>query len=255
MIGMGGDSMVGAVIFVIFFLVFLAITLGVPTLPPGSMIHELLGIPETGWLVLGIPGWLLINAIVNGVVFGFIIWLIYSLVSKSMGRGKKPTPTIQQTVSVQVQEKAVEAREEPVATPREETAKSLSMIEGIGPAYARQLSDAGIKSSDDLLEAGSTKKKREDLAEKTGIAEKLILEWTNLADLFRIKGVGEEYSDLLEEAGVDTVVELSRRNPENLHAKICEVNDEKELVRRPPSLNQVTGWIEQAKKLPRKIHY
>jgi len=252
---MRGDLMVGAVIFVIFFIVFLAITLGMPTLPPGSMIHELLGIPETGYLVLGIPAWLLINAIVNGVVFGFIIWLVYSLVSKSMSRSKKPTPTIQQTVSVQVQEKEVDTREKHMTMPQEETAKSLSKIEGIGPTYAQQLTNAGIRTPNDLLEAGSTKKKREDLAEQTGITEKLILEWVNLADLFRIKGVGEEYSDLLEEAGVDTVVELSRRNPENLHAKICEVNEAKNLVRRPPSLNQVIDWIEQAKKLPRKIEY
>ena len=77
----------------------------------------------------------------------------------------------------------------------------------------------------------------------------------NLADLFRIKGVGEEYSDLLEEAGVDTVVELSKRVAENLHAKMLEVNETKKLVRRPPTLNEVKKWIEQAKELPRKVEY
>ena len=128
-------------------------------------------------------------------------------------------------------------------------------IEGIGPIYAKKLADAGIKTTDDLLEAGSTPKGRETLAGKTGIAVKLILEWVNLADLFRIKGVGEEYSDLLEEAGVDTVVELAKRVAENLHAKILEVNETKKLVRRPPTLNEVKLWIEQAKKLPRKVEY
>ena len=128
-------------------------------------------------------------------------------------------------------------------------------IEGIGPTYAKKLVDAGINTTDDLLEAGATPKGREDLAEKTGISGKLILEWVNLADLLRIKGVGEEYSDLLEEAGVDTVAELARRNAENLHAKISEVNEEKHLVRRPPTLNNVKDWIEQAKKLPRKVEY
>jgi predicted flap endonuclease-1-like 5' DNA nuclease len=128
-------------------------------------------------------------------------------------------------------------------------------IEGIGPTYAKKLVEAGIKTTDDLLEAGGTSKGREELAEKTGISSKLILEWVNLSDLFRIKGIGEEYSDLLEEAGVDTVVELSRRNPENLHAKILEVNEEKKLVRRPPNLNAVKDWVEQAKKLPRKVEY
>ncbi len=128
-------------------------------------------------------------------------------------------------------------------------------IEGIGPTYAQKLASAGITSTDALLDAGATPTGREELSEKTGIAESLILEWVNLSDLFRIKGVGEEYSDLLEEAGVDTVVELSRRNAENLHAKILEVNETKQLVRRPPPLSQVQSWIEQAKSLPRKVEY
>ncbi|MEM3647991.1 MAG: DUF4332 domain-containing protein [Thermoproteota archaeon] len=128
-------------------------------------------------------------------------------------------------------------------------------IEGIGPEYAKKLLEAGIKTTDDLLKAGGSKDGRKMLAEKTGIPEKLILEWVNLADLFRIKGIGEEYSDLLEEAGVDTVAELARRDPANLHAKILEINKEKKLVRRPPTLKQVTDWVKQAKKLPRKVEY
>ena len=128
-------------------------------------------------------------------------------------------------------------------------------IEGIGPTYAQKLVKAGIKTTDDLLKAGTTPKERANLAAKTGIPEKLILEWVNLADLFRIKGVGEEYSDLLEEVGVDTIAELATRNADNLHAKILEVNKEKKLVRKPPTLDDVTEWIKQAKKLPRKVEY
>ena len=131
----------------------------------------------------------------------------------------------------------------------------IAEIEGIGATYAKKLVDAGIKTTDDLLSAGATPKGRETLAEKTGIPGKLILEWVNLSDLFRIKGVGEEYSDLLEEAGVDTVVELSKRVPENLHAKMLEVNEKKKIVRRPPALGEVKKWVEEAKKLPRKIEY
>lgn len=131
----------------------------------------------------------------------------------------------------------------------------IAQIEGIGPAYAQKLKNASITTTDQLLEAGATSKGREALAEQTGIAESLILEWVNLADLFRIKGVGEEYSDLLEEAGVDTVAEIARRNPENLHTKMLEVNEAKSLVRRPPTLSAVTSWIEQAKTLPRKVEY
>lgn len=126
-------------------------------------------------------------------------------------------------------------------------------IEGIGPVYAKQLSDVGVKTVAQLLKVGAGAKGREELAEKAGVDRKLILEWVNHADLYRIKGVGQEYSDLLEEAGVDTVVELATRNPENLFAKIQEVNEMKKLVRRPPSAKMVADWVMQAKALPRVV--
>lgn len=131
----------------------------------------------------------------------------------------------------------------------------IEKIEGIGPSYKEKLVAAGIKTTEALLEAGSKAKAREELAQKTGISSKLILEWCNLADLMRIKGVGEEYSDLLEQAGVDTIAELANRKADNLHAKILETNEKEKLVRRPPTLKQVQGWIEQAKKMPRKMEY
>jgi len=128
-------------------------------------------------------------------------------------------------------------------------------IEGIGPVYAKKLVDIGVTTTEQLLECAGSKKGRKEIAEKSGISEKNILEWVNLSDLFRIKGVGSEYSDLLEEAGVDTVVELSRRNPDNLCAKIAEINEEKKLVRRPPTLDAIKDWVEQAKTLPRMVEY
>ena len=128
-------------------------------------------------------------------------------------------------------------------------------IEGIGPVYAKKLIEAGIKTTDDLLKSGATAKLREELGKKTGIEHKLILEWVNIADLYRIKGVGSEYADLLEEAEVDTIVELAKRVPENLHAKMLEVNVKKNLVRRPPPMSSVKNWVEQAKKLKRVVEY
>jgi predicted flap endonuclease-1-like 5' DNA nuclease len=128
-------------------------------------------------------------------------------------------------------------------------------VEGIGIEYAKKLKAAGISTTDGLLKAGSTPKGREALASKSGVSEKLILEWVNHADLYRIKGVGSEYSDLLEEAGVDTVPELAQRKPENLLEKIVEANTAKKLVRKLPALKQVENWVEQAKKLPRVINY
>lgn len=131
----------------------------------------------------------------------------------------------------------------------------LSIIEGIGESYETKLKEAGITSTETFLENCATKKHRTVLAEKTGISEKLILKWVNHADLIRIKGVGGEYAELLEAAGVDTVPELSNRKPENLFAKMVEVNAEKKLVRKLPVEKQVAGWVAQAKELPRKLTY
>ena len=131
----------------------------------------------------------------------------------------------------------------------------LSEIEGIGPSYEAKLNAVGVKTVEGLLKAGATKKGRLGLAEQSGISEKLVLEWVNAADLFRIRGVGSEYADLLEEAGVDTVVELSNRKPENLFKKLVEVNAEKKLVRKLPTEAQVAEWVKEAGKLPRVIEY
>jgi len=128
-------------------------------------------------------------------------------------------------------------------------------IEGIGEVYAGKLEEAGVCSAEDLLKKGATPKGRKELAEKSGVSEKLVLEWVNHMDLFRIKGVASEYSDLLEEAGVDTVPELAQRNGANLFQKLVEVNDAKKLVRKLPVQSQVEDWIEQAKKLDRVIQY
>jgi len=131
----------------------------------------------------------------------------------------------------------------------------LMSIEGIGPKYAEKLLKAGVQSVESLLKLGSNPQGRKKLAETADISGDLILEWVNHADLYRIKGVGEEYSDLLEEAGVDTVVELSKRVPKNLFEKMQMVNEEKKLVRRLPVLAQVEDWVKQAKELPRMIQY
>jgi predicted flap endonuclease-1-like 5' DNA nuclease len=128
-------------------------------------------------------------------------------------------------------------------------------VEGIGPVYAKKLTDAGISTVEGLLETGGTPKGRKTIAEKSGITETLILEWVNRADLARIKGVGSEYADLLEASGVDTVVELGKRVPANLFKKMEEVNAAKKLVRKLPTESQVSDWVEQAKHLERKVTY
>ncbi len=131
----------------------------------------------------------------------------------------------------------------------------LSDIEGVGPTYATKLQTAGVKSVEGLLAKGATKKGRKAIAEASGLSEKLVLEWVNRADLVRIKGVGSEYADLLENAGIDSVPELAQRNAENLHAKMVETNKAKKLVRQVPSAKQVANWVAQAKSLPRVVTY
>jgi predicted flap endonuclease-1-like 5' DNA nuclease len=133
--------------------------------------------------------------------------------------------------------------------------EAIEYVEGIGPAFAQKLNEVGIFTPKDLLERGATSKGRDEIAELAGISGKLVLEWVNHCDLFRIKGVGSEYADLLEAAGVDTVVELATRNPANLYLRMVDVNAEKNLVRRVPVQSQVEEWVAQAKLLPRVITY
>ena len=131
----------------------------------------------------------------------------------------------------------------------------IADIEGVGPKYAEKLAHAGIRSVQALLVKGATTKGRKEIAATSGIGETLILEWVNLADLYRIKGIGSEYSDLLEEAGVDTVAELANRVPENLFNKMQAVNKAKNLVNKLPGAKQVANWVAQAKKLPKVVTY
>ncbi len=131
----------------------------------------------------------------------------------------------------------------------------IEQIEGVGEAYAKKLNAAGIKTTADLLAKCAKKSGREKLAEETGISEKLILKWTNHADLFRINGIAGQFAELLEAAGVDTVKELRHRVPANLHAKVVETNEAKNLCNRVPSLAELEKMIAQAKELEPLISY
>ena len=130
---------------------------------------------------------------------------------------------------------------------------SILDIEGIGPIFAEKLAKAGIRTIEGLLLEGASASGRGKIADASGIDESKILRWVNMADLFRIKGVGEEYADLLEAAGVDTVKELATRRPDNLQEKMAEINESKKLVRQVPSLKSVTDWVAQAKELDPKV--
>ncbi|MDX9942920.1 MAG: DUF4332 domain-containing protein [Bacteroidales bacterium] len=128
-------------------------------------------------------------------------------------------------------------------------------LEGVGPVLGEKFRNAGVNNTDGLLKNTKTKKQRKDLAEKTGISEEKVLKFANMVDLYRIKGIGSEFAELLEAAGVDTVPELAQRNAENLTKKMEEVNLDKKLVRRTPALKEVENWVAQAKDLPRALEY
>ncbi len=137
----------------------------------------------------------------------------------------------------------------------DELYRPIEDIEGIGEVYGARLRSLGITMVADLLKAGATRSGRERLARDLGVTPQRVLEWVNRADLFRVPGVAEEYSDLLEAAGVDTVVELARRNPDHLYQRLVEVNEEKKLVRRLPTREEVAAWVEAAGRLERVVEY
>jgi predicted flap endonuclease-1-like 5' DNA nuclease len=134
-------------------------------------------------------------------------------------------------------------------------ATKIIEIEGIGPVFAEKLSKAGVLTVEGLLEKGASRSGRKNLSEDSGVDESKILNWVNKADLFRIKGIGPQFSELLEAAGVDTVKELRNRNAENLYAKLVEVQAEKKITRAVPALKQVVKFVEQAKNLPPIVTY
>jgi len=128
-------------------------------------------------------------------------------------------------------------------------------VEGIGEFYAEKLKKVGISTTQALLKEGATPAGRKKIEKETGIAHKLILRWTNHVDLYRIKGVQKQYAELLEASGVDTIIELGKRDPANLLPKMVATNEKKNLVRKLPTQKQIADWVAQAKKMPRVITY
>jgi len=168
-------------------------------------------------------------------------------------------------VSVDVEQAAEEPGEDEVRAdleeylrsfgPSSEFRKPIEYIEGIGAVYGQKLRSIEINTVMDLVLNGATRRGRKQIADQSGIAHSLILTWVNHVDLFRIKGVAEEYADLLEQSGVDTVMELAQRNPANLYKRMKDVNEQKSLVRRIPHASEVESWVQQAKGLRRLIYY
>ena len=181
-----------------------------------------------------------------------IIFLEPEKVDQLPEEGQTGASVPEEPEKLPAEEKAVVSVPEKMAVP---APKGLKYIEGIGDAYRQKLRQAGITNTDELLEKGASVNGRKGIVEQTGISEKLLLRWLNMADLYRIHGIGPQYAELLEAAGVDTVPELAQRVPANLHEKMAAANAEKKHVRRLPDLALVESWVTQAKNLPRILTY
>jgi PAS domain S-box-containing protein len=183
---------------------------------------------------------------------------IAALAALAAAAAVKATETEEQPVAVapftDFDEAELEA-EASAPSPARQRLIKIETIEGIGPVYAAQLGEFGVVTTEDLLNSASTRKGRQELAEKSGISEKLILKWVNRADLMRVPGIGEEYSDLLEVAGVDTVRELRNRNSKNLYKALLDANEQKKLVRRAPHQSEVDAWVAAAKEIEPRVTY
>jgi predicted flap endonuclease-1-like 5' DNA nuclease len=223
--------------------------------------------------VIGQSTWqaMLPAIVVNGLI------LIYSQlsgtkeafgVSSGMLEEAAPAVAVDPTPEPEVEEAAAEEEAPPPAEPEAGEAADpamvtgeaalthdLSYIEGIGEVYGGKLKEVGVDTPQALLDRGATPKGRKELAEATGISEHLILKWVDEVDLYRVKGLGTQYSELLEAAGVSTILELAQRNPEHLYNKVIEVNEEHRHVKHAPSQSQIEDWVSQAKDLPRVVSY
>jgi predicted flap endonuclease-1-like 5' DNA nuclease len=251
-------------VFAIVFLFLFVVTLAIPVIPPGDIIIGLFEIPATE-VILGITIVTILNSVMNGLIWGLIAFVIY-VVASSSSKSREleplrppsyptaPKPTAAEATTIVTMSKKPQPKP-PAKVKRRRTYTVLDQdfetIEGIGPAYGSKLRNSGVRVIDDLLKAGSTRRKRRVLANKIDVAPATLLKWVYRADFFRIKGIGTQYSSLLEEAGVNTVADLSRRNAKNLHASLKAINMKKNLVRRIPPYRTIQSWIKSADNLKR----
>lgn len=243
-------------VFAIAFVAILGLTLILPFLPPGEILFNVLGISIDTWSILGISGVTLINGVINGLFWGLLIlgfYIVANRISQKEALPPMPTPTYIPEPVPQKTEDIYPAKKPAPRIVKRRTYVTLDQeietIEGIGPTYGNRFRRMGIRIVEDLLRAGSTKNRRRELASELGVAPKTLLKWVYRADFFRLRGIGKQYSSLLESAGVNTVADLSRRNPKNLYLLLKETNKEKNMVKRIPPLSQIQNWIVDAKTL------
>jgi predicted flap endonuclease-1-like 5' DNA nuclease len=255
-------------IFVISFLCLFGFTVIVPTLPPGEILYAFLGISETTSPISGISGVVFARGIINGLFWGTIVLMIYGLLSHSSKRKtflsaeSANYPSLHKSTSdyvppytplrTYVERPRCRARKRKTHTSLD---KNIETIGGIGRVYGNRFRNSGVWTLDDLLRKGATRNRRYYLANKVGVSYSTILGWVYQADFFRIAGIGKQYASLLESAGVNSVRELSRMNPDKLYIKLIETNFKKNLVKRTTPYSMVEDWVERAKRLRHIVTY
>ena len=253
--------MSSAAVFVVAFLAIFGLSLVFPELPPAQIIQDFLNLPGLSFSIFGIS-LNLVNSILNGIIWGGLILLIYGL-GRFVSRSKPlpPMPAPKHIPTPPPTPMPVKSRMERLRFRIIERKTYVSLnqdievIEGIGPIYGSRLRNVGVRVIADLLREGSTRTRRRYLANKIGVAPATLFKWVCRADFFRIRGIGKQYSALLESAGVRTIENLSIQNPLYLYAKLGDLNSEKNLVRRTPTLKMVRGWIRSAKNLKSTVMY
>ena len=248
--------MSAAAVFAGFFLVLAAITFAVPFLPPAQILYETLNIPQPTQSILGISVATLLHCVTNGFIWGIFATAVYSLSNHQYRRRHfQPLPAPEPLPITNPEPKPLDWRADrypPAITIRKkhgQREQEIETIEGIGALRGQMLRNAGIRTVDELLRAGATRLKRQRLVNEFGISYATISKWVHRGDLLRIRGIGSQYSELLQTAGVNTVTHLSKRDPHSLWQKLKAVNREKKLVRRNPPLKKLETWVYKAKNL------
>ena len=245
-------------VFVGAFLILAMVTLVIPSLPPGEFVLETLGFPQATESFLGISVSTILNGVLNGLLWGLVATAVYALSRRGTGRKPLlPLPEPEELPSPPPKAMPVNERVEkipPAITVREGRFRNdrdhdIKTIEGIGSLRGRLLNGMGIRTVDDLLTVGATRGGRERIARRLSVSYKIVLSWVCRGDLLRVRGVGRQYSELLESAGVSSVTDLSNRNAFVLWQKLRGVNRKKRLVRRVPPRETIELWVYNAKKL------
>jgi len=258
-----------AAVFVASFLILLGLTLVLPGFPPAQLLIGYFGFPQVTGLIFGFSVTSLVTGVLNGLLWAIIAASIYGVVRYAGDR--KPLPPMPESPNLSTpppEAKPVDPRTEtipPALTVLSEAIKNspsvvttgsqlrleqgVEIVDGIGPTYGALLRISGINSVNDLLRVCATERRRQELADRVGVPYTTLLRWVYRGDLLRVRGVGRKYATLLESAGVNSVSDLSTRNPRYLSQTLRKVNSERCLVRRTPPSETIEIWVNTARTL------